>query len=66
MPIYEYHCAKCNNEFELMRPVKEIDEPALCPHCGSEGEKIISGFASKTGFYIKAAKKPYRESQKEK
>ena len=33
MPIYEYRCAKCGNEFEaLVRPGKA---PPACASCGS-------------------------------
>lgn len=34
MPIYEYKCDKCGNEFEELVIMAE-DEPA-CPACGQE------------------------------
>ena len=44
MPIYEYHCRKCANEFELL-VLKGSPVPA-CPTCQSEDiEQLISGFA---------------------
>ncbi len=52
MPIYEYFCPKCNQEFQLMRPMSKSNEPAPCPNCGTEGQKLISVFASKSGFYL--------------
>lgn len=58
MPVYEYRCPKCGNEFDLMRPISRADEPAPCPKCGSPGEKLMSTFASKAGFYIRAPRKP--------
>ena len=58
MPVYEYRCPKCGNEFEVMRPISKADEPALCPKCGSSGEKLMSPFASKAGFYVRAPRKP--------
>ena len=65
MPIYEYHCSKCGQDFELMRPFSQADEPAPCPSCGSAGEKLISVFASTLGFGIQVpAKQPLRESVK--
>ena len=61
MPVYEYRCPKCRTEFEVMRPMSEMDRPALCPKCGTEGERLVSGFASKVGFYVRApAKPPFR------
>jgi putative FmdB family regulatory protein len=32
MPLYEYTCDRCDEEFELL--VRNSDPPA-CPHCGS-------------------------------
>jgi len=33
MPIYTYHCDKCENEFEKYQAFSE--EPlSVCPHCG--------------------------------
>ncbi len=35
MPMYEYECDKCSQAVELLRPVKERDEPVVCetPEC---------------------------------
>lgn len=65
MPIYEYYCSKCKKEFELRRPISEADAPAFCPRCGSEGQKLISGFASKLEFYIRPTLKVYRKLPEE-
>ena len=44
MPIYEYQCRKCTNEFELLI-LKGSPAPA-CPACQSEEiEQLLSGFA---------------------
>jgi putative FmdB family regulatory protein len=44
MPIYEYHCSRCNHEFELL-VLKTSPAPA-CPACHSpEIEQLLSGFA---------------------
>jgi putative FmdB family regulatory protein len=42
MPIYEYRCRKCGNEFELMRRITQMDAQAPCPACRSKatGRKI--------------------------
>jgi putative FmdB family regulatory protein len=57
MPIYEYFCPKCESEFELMRPISKASEPALCPRCGTQGQKLISVFASKVDFALKVPDK---------
>jgi len=48
MPLYEYQCKSCNNNFELRQ--KFSDPPASsCPACGGEVEKLIS----QSGFSLK-------------
>ncbi len=44
MPIYEYVCSKCNNRFELMRPISKSSEPADCPTCNKKAERVMSRF----------------------
>ena len=58
MPIYEYRCPKCGADFELMRRMAEMNEPTQCPKCGAASERLISVFAAKEGFYIRAPAKP--------
>ena len=57
MPIYEFGCSKCGAEFEVMRPFSQSDEPYLCPSCNVEAERLVSVFASKVSFYLKAPEK---------
>ncbi len=53
MPIYEYNCAKCGDDFELL--VFKSDEPA-CPKCGSkELHKKMSACGFSVGYKFKAA-----------
>jgi putative FmdB family regulatory protein len=41
MPLYEYRCVDCGNEFEVMQ--KFSDEPiAECAECSGRVEKLIS------------------------
>ncbi len=65
MPVYEYRCSKCGTEFEVMRRMAEADLPAACPGCGGKGEKLISSFGSKVGFYTRASSTPvFRQGEK--
>jgi len=46
MPIFEYVCTRCKNQFEEI--VLGQDEQAVCPSCGStETEKLMSCCRSK-------------------
>ncbi|NLF49729.1 MAG: zinc ribbon domain-containing protein [Leptolinea sp.] len=48
MPLYEYICQKCDNQFEKRVSFSEADEEQECPVCGSKhSRKKISLFASK-------------------
>jgi len=53
MPIYEYHCTACEENFEISQ--KMSDAPlAACPSCDGKVEKLISqsSFVLKgTGWY---------------
>ena len=53
MPIYEYRCGQCADEFELL--VFRNEEPA-CPKCGSkELDKKMSACGFSVGNTFKAA-----------
>jgi putative FmdB family regulatory protein len=45
MPIYEYRCPDCRSSFELLRPMTQSGEAAVCPKCGHTSTKAISRFA---------------------
>ncbi|MBW1709524.1 MAG: zinc ribbon domain-containing protein [Deltaproteobacteria bacterium] len=48
MPIYEYHCDKCNEDFEKL--VFSTSEEIACPKCDNKKvEKLMSGFSHKSG-----------------
>ncbi len=57
MAIYEYSCPECAEEFEVMRPVSQVHQPACCPKCGAPGRKLVSVFASKAEYSIKVPSK---------
>lgn len=47
MPIYEYRCQKCRQQFELL--VFDRDAAVQCPDCGSKQvNKLPSLFAHKS------------------
>lgn len=51
MPIYEYYCAGCGLDYEVMRPVSQSGEPAICSTCGNPGERQLSNFAFKSNTF---------------
>ena len=51
MPIYEYYCSQCNDEFQLLRAFSEADELAPCPTCGQGGERQLSTFSFKSNSF---------------
>lgn len=34
MPTYEYLCSVCENPFDVIRPMAQIDDLIECPECG--------------------------------
>jgi len=47
MPIFEYHCATCNNDFELL---VFGDQTVTCPACqGTNVKKMLSACSVKSG-----------------
>jgi putative FmdB family regulatory protein len=53
MPIYEYQCTSCKNNFEVVRTFTD-ETIEKCPKCGKKARKTISApkiiFKGK-GFY---------------
>jgi len=45
MPIYEYQCMGCEEQFQSLIMGKDDEENLLCPGCGGgKLKKLISGF----------------------
>ena len=68
MPIYEYKCEKCGEEFELFRSITNNGNPS-CMCCDGPVKKLISrsSFHLKgTGWYVTdyAGKKPSDQEEK--
>lgn len=50
MPIYEYRCKNCGNEFELLRSISQADSDIVCEFCGErQAQKLFSTFAASAG-----------------
>ena len=41
MPIYEYECETCNDNFEQFRSISDRNNDAECPRCGKKSDKIV-------------------------
>jgi putative FmdB family regulatory protein len=50
MPIYEYYCTDCSNEFEIMQ---KFSDPPMehCPSCSGKVHKLIS----RSAFHLKGS-----------
>ena len=45
MPVYEYECEACEEQFELL--IRSAGEKAVCPHCQSKKlTRLFSTFAA--------------------
>lgn len=50
MPIYEYRCEDCRNDFSRLQKIGAGPEGVKCPRCESENvERMLSAFASTSG-----------------
>lgn len=48
MPLYEYRCEGCGEQFEQVQPVNVRAEDTACPHCqAKKATRLMSAFASK-------------------
>ncbi|MGH7205535.1 MAG: FmdB family zinc ribbon protein [Nitrospiraceae bacterium] len=48
MPLYEYRCESCGEQFEVVQPVSARAEDTACPHCRAQkATRLMSTFASK-------------------
>lgn len=41
MPLYEYLCEHCDGIFEALRSIREASDPAPCPVCERDGQRIM-------------------------
>jgi putative FmdB family regulatory protein len=53
MPIFEFHCQSCGQDFEKL--VFATDKEIECPHCGQpKVDKLMSTCAAKVGYKFTA------------
>ncbi len=46
MPVYEYKCEDCNNNFSVLQSMKADEKGSVCTKCGSSNvRKKISSFS---------------------
>lgn len=63
MPIYDYRCNRCANEFELV--VLRMSPVPACPACESQDvEQLLSAFAVNSEGTRQASLDKYRRSYK--
>jgi putative FmdB family regulatory protein len=63
MPMYSYHCIKCNEVYENIRTIEQRDIKLVCPVCSDKCERImdLSSFQLKGDGWFKdgyGSKKP--------
>ncbi len=47
MPVFEYKCKSCGNNYDIFHFTKEVTEDIICPKCQSkEYEKLLSAFSA--------------------
>lgn len=50
MPVYEYKCTKCSEQFEVMQKISD-DPLTECSSCGGELKKLLTN----TSFVLKGS-----------
>jgi putative FmdB family regulatory protein len=41
VPTYSYRCPVCR-EFDLVRPMAQVDAAATCPDCGAQSTRVFT------------------------
>jgi len=67
MPIYQYHCAKCNSKFELKQSFND-ESIVACPKCQNEAQRLfcpVPVIFKGSGFYTTDNRKTVSEDTRE-
>jgi len=60
MPVYEYYCGSCDKVFEVLRSIRDSEQPSPCPTCRGEADRIMpTTFASMSFRQGYAQRVPY-------
>lgn len=55
MPIYEYVCLDCGDQFDVLRSMSMADEPINCHMCNSDHtSRMLSVFYAQSGGKVVA------------
>ncbi|HEY8483274.1 MAG TPA: zinc ribbon domain-containing protein [Longimicrobiales bacterium] len=53
MPVYQYHCMECDEDFDAVHSMREHEDARpRCPKCG--GDRVEQRFSA---FYAKTSRK---------
>lgn len=63
MPLYEYYCDACGNNFDKICKVNTMDKDIVCPECGNQESRrklsvFVFGTRNSSGDF-----KPYPASK---
>ena len=62
MPIYEYQCINCGENFEILRRLSDKDSEVKCPKCNKKGVKRVFSTFATTSSNISCAPSSYSGS----
>lgn len=41
MPTYPYACGNCDHHFDVIKSVRQIDDPEYCPKCSANSKRYL-------------------------
>lgn len=50
MPLYDFHCKKCDKKWESFRKINDKMNES-CPQCKGKATSLMTGFKSNPTFY---------------
>lgn len=63
MPLYEYKCNQCDNQFESIVKISNRDDIRQCPICNSDSKRIVTkiNLASMVGGILSKTNDDFKE-----